>query len=174
MTDGFVLPPGAGKTIAIAGNELIVKVTAKDAKSASSFEFVLGPGFDVGAHVHSIQEELFYVVEGEVDLLAFEPTVRTSGNWETWQSRDGRHAVRGGPGTLMFVPTGCPHAFRNPGPGTAKVFLQVAPAGHERYFEELSEIIMRGGPPDPQAIADLRRRYDTEQLTPLVPAHHPH
>jgi hypothetical protein len=41
-----------------------------------------------------------------------------------------------------------------------------APPGHERYFEELEEILTRGGPPDREAIADLRRRYDTEQLTP--------
>ncbi len=74
----------------------------------------------------------------------------------------------------MFVPTGCPHAFYNPGPAPATVFLQVAPPGHERYFEELGEILTRGGPPDREVIADLRRRYDTEQLTPLVPAHDHH
>jgi hypothetical protein len=70
----------------------------------------------------------------------------------------------------MFVPVGCPHAFSNPGATPAKVFLQVAPPGHERYFQELGEILSRGGPPDREAIAELRRRYDTEQLTPLIPA----
>jgi hypothetical protein len=51
------------------------------------------------------------------------------------------------------------------------MFLTVAPPGHERYFEELGEILSRGGPPDREAIAALRAKYDTEQLTPLVPGH---
>jgi hypothetical protein len=71
----------------------------------------------------------------------------------------------------MFVPVGCPHAFANPGTSPARVYLYVAPPGHERYFAELGEILANEGPPDREAIAELRRRYDTEQLTPLVPGH---
>lgn len=39
----------------------------------SSFECVIGPGYDVGAHVHTRNEEVFFVLEGELDILAFEP-----------------------------------------------------------------------------------------------------
>ena len=43
-------------------------------QSWSMFEVVdIGPGFDVGAHLHRNAEELFYVLEGQLDLLAFEP-----------------------------------------------------------------------------------------------------
>jgi mannose-6-phosphate isomerase-like protein (cupin superfamily) len=170
MADGIIRPAGTGTTIQTAGLDATFKITADDARSASSFELLVRPGFDVGAHVHSKLEELFYVVEGELDLLAFEPRVRSADSWHSWQSQTGERAVRGGPGTLMFVPVGCPHAFSNPGATPAKVFLQVAPPGHERYFQELGEILSRGGPPDREAIAELRRRYDTEQLTPLIPA----
>jgi hypothetical protein len=45
----------------------------------------------------------------------------------------------------------------------------VAPSGHERYIRELGELMGSGGPPDQAAIADLRRRHDIEQLTPLNP-----
>jgi hypothetical protein len=46
--------------------------------------------------------------------------------------------------------------------------LLISPAGvHERYFEELAEILATPGPPDIQAIARLRQRYDTEQVSPL-------
>jgi hypothetical protein len=42
------------------------------------------------------------------------------------------------------------------------------PAGvHERYFEELAAILAKPGPPDVQAIAVLRKRYDTEQVSAL-------
>ena len=43
------------------------------------------PGFDVGAHVHHESQEFFYVLEGELDLLAFEPpnVPRTPGRLES-------------------------------------------------------------------------------------------
>ena len=170
MHDGIVIPQAEGKTIQASGLD-VTFVTAEHARSASSFELAVRPGFDVGAHTHTRLEELFYVIEGELDLLAFEPQVRTSGNWQSWLSRRGDRVIRGGPGTLMFVPAGCPHAFSNPGLTIARVFFQAAPLGHERNFEELGEILASGGTPDRAAIAELRRKYDTEQLTPLVPAH---
>jgi len=98
------------------------------------FEVVdIGPGFDVGAHLHRNAEELFYVLEGQLDLLAFEPRSRTPGNWQDWQSHSGARVARGGPGSMMYVPRGCPHAFANPGPGPARMIFLVSPAGHEHY-----------------------------------------
>jgi len=32
-------------------------------------------------------------------------------------------------------------------------------------FEEFVKLVTRGGPPDANAIAELRRRYDTEELS---------
>jgi oxalate decarboxylase/phosphoglucose isomerase-like protein (cupin superfamily) len=166
MSDGLMLPPGQGRTL---GAGITLKVSAEQAASASSFEIIVPPGYDVGAHVHARQEELFYILEGELDLFAFEPVTRTDENWRIWQSRTGAQVFRGGPGSLMFVPPGCPHAFANPGTAPARMLFQAAPAGHEGYFEELLAILKRGGPPDPEVIAALRKRYDIEQLTPLIP-----
>jgi oxalate decarboxylase/phosphoglucose isomerase-like protein (cupin superfamily) len=109
------------------------------------------------------------VLDGELDLLAFEPLVRTSGNWQRWESASGAKVVRGGPGCLMHVPAGTPHAFANPGSSPARMLFQVAPAGHEVYLREMAELLAGGGPPDQAAIAELRRRNDIEQLTPLIP-----
>lgn len=174
MTDGLIIPPGQGKTLVAGGAEITFKVTAEQAATTSSFEVIVHPGYDVGAHVHGHQEELFYILEGELDLFAFEPLVRTEGNWRVWQSRTGARVFRGGPGSMMFVPPGCPHAFANSGATSARMLFQATPTGHEGYFEELLAILKRGGPPDPEVIAVLRRRYDIEQLTPLVPGQRPH
>src|SRR5262249_39892790 len=79
MTDGFVLGPGDGERVSPA---MTLKVGDKNSQTWSMFEVIeIGPGFDVGAHVHRNAEELFYVLEGQLDLLAFEPRVRTAGNW---------------------------------------------------------------------------------------------
>ena len=89
MGDGFVLPPGAGKSIATGGGAMTVKAGADVTRSASTFVVEILPGFDVGAHVHIEAEELFYVLDGELELLAFEPRIRTADDWHAWESRSG-------------------------------------------------------------------------------------
>ncbi|MFI5756889.1 cupin domain-containing protein [Streptomyces sp. NPDC051569] len=166
-TEGLIVPPGGGTTIRTPAQQVTFKVTGEHARVASSFEVVVPPGFDVGAHRHACGEELFYVLEGELDVLAFEPRVRTE-DWRHWESASGLTAVRATPGTVVVVPPGCPHAFANRGDQPARMFFQASPPSrHERYFEELLDILKGGGPPDPEAVAELRVRYDIEQLTPL-------
>ena len=114
MTDGLILPPGAGQAISGAG--MILKVGDGQSPTWSVFEATVGPGFDVGAHLHRQAEELFYILEGELDLLAFEPAVRTEGNWTAWESRSGARVARGGPGSVMYVPAGCRTRSPTPGP----------------------------------------------------------
>jgi oxalate decarboxylase/phosphoglucose isomerase-like protein (cupin superfamily) len=167
MADGLVLPPGAGHRMNTAG--MTLKVGAEHSGKWSVFEADVSPGFDVGAHRHTEAEELFYILEGELDLLAFEPRIRTEGDWTAWESAGGAKVARGGPGSLMYVPAGCPHAFANPGSTPAKMLFLVTPSGHEQYLEELAVLIGRGGPPDQSAIVRLRARYDIEQLTPMIP-----
>ena len=69
---------------------MTLKVGGKNSAAWWMFEVVdIAPGFDVGAHLHRNAEELFYVLEGQLDLLAFEPRVRTAGNWQSWESPPG-------------------------------------------------------------------------------------
>jgi oxalate decarboxylase/phosphoglucose isomerase-like protein (cupin superfamily) len=163
-----MLPPAHGRLIAGGALQGRLKVGKGDTALASTFEIVVPPGFDVGAHVHSAAEELFYVLEGELDLLAFEPETRSAGDWHEWGSDSGQRFLRGGTGSLMFVPPGCPHAFANSSEQPARMLFQAAPAGHEDYLEELAALLQAaGGRPDPNEVAELRRRYDIEQLTAL-------
>ena len=165
MTDGLILPPGAGRAVSGAG--MTLKVGAEQSKAWSAFEAEVTPGFDVGAHLHQSAEELFYILDGELDLLAFEPVARTAGDWQSWQSASGARVMRGGPGSAMFVPAGCPHAFANPGTVPARMLFLVSPPGHEHYLDEIGKQIADGGPPNPEMIADIRARHDIRQLTPM-------
>ena len=163
MTDGLMLPPGGGRRI----QNMTLKAGAEQSTIWSMFEAEVGPGFDVGAHQHQQAEEMFYILDGELDLLAFRP-IAANGDWRTWESASGATGFRGGPGSFMFVPAGCPHAFFNPTTEPARMLFLVSPAGHEVYLQELTELLATGGPPNPDEIAALRRRHDIEQLTPLT------
>jgi len=148
---------------------MILKVGEERSKNWSLFDVEVPPGFDVGAHVHSEAEELFYILEGELDLLAFEPRARTKEGWQAWESKSGARVVRGGPGSAMFVPAGCPHAFANPGATPSRMLFLVTPSGHEHYLDQLGDLLGHAGPPDPAKIIQLRSQHDIEQLTPVVP-----
>ncbi|MGI8330455.1 cupin domain-containing protein [Actinomadura scrupuli] len=147
---------------------MTLKAGAEQSKIWSAFEAEVAPGFDVGAHLHQQAEEVFYVLEGELDLLAFQPTATAGGDWRSWESETGATVFRGGPGSFMFVPAGCPHAFFNPGSAAARMLFLVSPAGHELYLQELTDLLAASGPPDQAEIAALRARHDIQQLTPLT------
>ncbi len=165
MTDGLLLPPGGGRRI----QTMTLKAGAEQSKIWSAFEADVAPGFDVGAHLHHQAEEVFYVLEGELDLLAFQPAAMASGDWRTWESATGTTVFRGGPGSFMFVPAGCPHAFFNPGPENRPVCSSSYPRPATRSTSRNSPTCLPPEDhPDQAAISALRLRHDIHQLTPLT------
>lgn len=149
MSEGVILRHGESTGVSLGGTRVDYLVTANDSKHCSLFEFSLASGFDTGAHYHTKIEELFYVLEGELNL------------------RCGDRVMRAGHGTSVFVPPGVAHSFGNSGPSVARILVIAAPAGHEGYFDELATLA-KGGRPDPEALARLRAKYDTIQISSLT------
>jgi mannose-6-phosphate isomerase-like protein (cupin superfamily) len=151
MSEQAVLvEPGEGRAVSLRGTDVSFKVESSYAKGASCTEWAAAPGFDTGVHVHERLEETWYMLSGELEFRAGEKTF---------------HA---GAGASVFIPPHVPHAFANRGDAPARFLLITSPPGHDRYFAELAAILAVEGPPDSDAIADLRRRYDTEQLSALA------
>ncbi len=141
--------PAEGHGVTLAGQPMVFLLTGADTKHTSMFDWTLPSGFSTGLHVHRVQEETFYVLEGECD-------------WQVGEQR-----VRATPGTYLFIPPGMPHNIGNSSGKPARMLMTVSPPGHEHYFEELAKIVAAGGIPDAGVIAELRRRYDTDQLSAL-------
>lgn len=165
---GLIVPPGEGHKLITKAQEVTFKATEAHGSSISIFEVVVPPGFDVGAHVHDESQEFFYVLEGELQLLSFEPEKRTEDSWDEWESPQGDTVVDATAGAFMFVPPGTPHAFRNASTEPARMLFQCYPSPyHEHYFEEIAELWKAGGGVDPEAVEQMRQRYDVRQITPL-------
>jgi mannose-6-phosphate isomerase-like protein (cupin superfamily) len=141
---------GEGDSVSLRGTDVTFKVKSDVARGASCTEWVAAPGFDTGLHVHERLEETWYVLDGELEF------------------RLGEEIVQAAPGASVFVPPRLPHAFANRSQAPAKFLLMMSPPKHDRYFVELAEILERSGPPDSEAIAALRAKYDTEQLSSLA------
>ena len=135
--------------VMLVGQPMAFLVTGRHSKYTSMFDWTIPARFSTGRHVHRVQEETFYVVEGKCEWQIGDETV---------------HAV---PGTFVFIPPGVPHNVANATDRPARVIMTVSPPGHEHYFVELAEMVTRPGPPDAKAIGELRRRYDTEQISAL-------
>lgn len=146
------LQPGEGERVALRGTDVVFKASgAREGGGPTVLEFITAPGFSTGDHVHRTIEEIFCVLDGEFTIRA-----------GTWSGPVG-------PGGVVRVPPGTVHSFGNPGTAPATLLLLISPAGvHEDYFRELAGILAESGPPDTAAIAALRERYDTVQVSALT------
>lgn len=130
--------PGKGTVINAFGLDHIIKVFGDETGGAYSvLEVIVPPGAGTPPHVHHREDELFLVLEGEVEFIA------------DGQSR------RAKPGTWALLPRDLPHHFRNPGESEARLHITIVPGGFERFFEEVNALAEGGGPPDPAAVAAM-------------------
>ncbi|MBV9050226.1 MAG: cupin domain-containing protein [Solirubrobacterales bacterium] len=141
---------GEGDAVSLRGTEVTFKLKSDEAEGASLTEWVAAPGFDTGLHVHQRLEETWYVLDGELEF------------------RLGDEVFIAAAGACVFVPPQVPHAFANRSQALTKFLLMMSPPTHDRYFIELAEILGRSGQPDSEAIAALRTKYDTQQLSSLT------
>ncbi|WFU04866.1 cupin domain-containing protein (plasmid) [Rhizobium sp. CB3171] len=141
--------PDENKGVMLRGHPMVFLVTGEDTRHTSMFDWTIPAGFATGRHIHRVQEETFYMLDGECLWHVGEKTIRAT------------------PGTYLFIPAGVPHNITNVSEKPARVLMTVSPPGHEHYFEELAKLAARGSP-DPSALADLRSRYDTDQISTLT------
>ena len=141
--------PGEAKGVVLSGHPMSFLVTGNDTQHTCMFDWTIPPRFSTGLHVHRVQEETFYVLEGECE----------------WQIGDQR--IQAMPGTFLFLPPGVQHDIMNVTDAPARVLMTVSPPGHEHYFEELARLVSQGARPSAETIGELRSRYDTNQLSAL-------
>ena len=110
------------------------------------------PGFGPPPHVHTNEDEAFYVIEGEY----------------LFGGDDGE--VHAGPGTFVHAPKGHLHWWRNVGEGPGRHLEIFVPARLERMFEEIGEPVddpdAAPPPPDPGRLLEAAPRYGVEFRLP--------
>lgn len=150
-----IMKPGEGETLAVVGDLYTFLVTGENTDGRyASWEAIVLPGGGPPPHLHRREEEGFYVLEGEVAFYV-----------------EGQRQVAG-PGTLLNLPVGVVHAFKNETDRPAKMLIWVAPAGLERMFQEVGIVLDRSALPQPTTQADIERllavapRYGIEIMLP--------
>ena len=116
-----------GRTIAVVGDVYRFLATGDDTNGKyAMWEAIVPPGGGPPPHVHSREEEGFYILEGEITLHV------------------GDKRVVAMAGMFANMPVGTPHSFKNESNKPAKMLISVAPAGLEQMFFEFGVPLPEG------------------------------
>jgi quercetin dioxygenase-like cupin family protein len=139
---------GEGRSLWVVGDTYTIKATGDSTNGAFALiEASVPPGGGPPPHVHGREDEAFYLLDGELEVL-------------TGQSTTSAYA-----GDFVYLPRGIVHGFTNPGVIPARMLILTAPAGFERFFAEAGVPARPGeqapplDPADFARIAELSRAY---------------
>jgi quercetin dioxygenase-like cupin family protein len=123
----FSRSPTEGRTIAVVGDVYRFLATGEETNGKyAAFEAIVPPGGGPPPHVHSREDESFYVIDGEITFtINDQKTVATAG---------------------MFAQAsiGVTHSFKNESNKPAKMIISVFPAGLEKMFFESGVPVAQG------------------------------
>jgi quercetin dioxygenase-like cupin family protein len=116
------------RSVSLGGLAVVFRVTGEETGGVLAVvEHPIEPGVLVPPHVHEREDELTYVIEGEIG------------------ARVGDHELPSlAAGRYLWKPRGIPHAFWNQSATMARILDVIVPAGFERFFAELAQLIERG------------------------------
>lgn len=144
-----VLRAGEGVQHGVLGTTIIFKSHSHETNGAVFMWETLTPnGALVPPHIHQVEDEYIYLVEGQLEVTLGEETYTVQ------------------PGDLVKMPRGVPHAVRSTGPGLSKALWTVAPAGKmEKLFQALAAL-PADQPPNPEKIVQIFIDHDIVPLPP--------
>jgi quercetin dioxygenase-like cupin family protein len=155
MINGVIVA-GEGRSIWVTGDRYTIKCGGRDTNGAFALvEAIVYPGNGPPPHIHSREDEAFYVLEGELQFHADGRSfAATSGAWVT-------------------LARGSLHYFRNTGSKPARMLIVVTPAGLENFFLEIGREAIDGEtelvaptPEDIQKLLQTAPKYGLEVRMP--------
>lgn len=132
-----------------AWNVLDHQTTCRIPSSATGGQFALveircttpdGPPL----HLHEREDELFYVIEGALEITV------------------GEEVIRAEAGDCAFLPRGIAHTYRNLG-GPSRFTVLLTPGGFEDYFAVIDEL-MTQGQATPERLAETAAPFGLSYL----------
>jgi quercetin dioxygenase-like cupin family protein len=113
-------PDGTAPALWGPGDRYDLLATGEETNNAFfQFEATVPTGGGPPRHVHSREDESFYIVSGDLEILIGDSTYRAKA------------------GDFVFVPRGTVHGFKNSGDTTAVQLVTFVPAGMDGYFREV-------------------------------------
>jgi quercetin dioxygenase-like cupin family protein len=136
--------PGSGTTLKFLG--LTHKLAGRQTGGAFYVcETTFGPGRGTPLHIHHFEDEVVYVMEGQIDI------------------RLDKERLQAPTGGVVHLPKKIPHAWHNPLDIPLKLMVYAIPGGLEGYFDEV-EAALQAGSFNNEIHAEISRKYGLEWL----------
>lgn len=132
-----------GNALAVAGGNYRIIVSGNQTDNAYAvIEMVVPPGGGPPPHAHRLTQEMFYVLEGEVEF----------------KTEAGKSVLAAG-GFVNIPFGGAIHCFKNVSGSVARLLCTVVPAGLEKIFEAIGTPVKVGEfLPRPEMTDELKKR----------------
>ena len=122
--DTQIIYIGPGKGDAFSAVRDVYRVLASGRHTGGVYalsEIRVSPNNGPPPHIHSREDESFFVLEGEVEFQV------------------GDEKITSQPGTFIQGPRGIAHSFKNKTQLPARMLAYVTPAGFENFFNEFAQ-----------------------------------
>jgi len=148
MAEAIFVPVGDGRAVTLGpmGGGRLLAGDEATGKTHAILEFTLNPGMPSPPHVHRLNQESVYVIDGEVEFIS------------------GDRRERGTAGAFAHVPPGVPHSLNVMGEAPARLLLVNSPAAEHLRVIAAFEKVFEGDPTDQQRMAQIFAGLDIEFL----------
>lgn len=137
-----IMTPERARIIHAFGDEVRIHLGAPEtAGKYTLFTVVSPPGGGPPPHIHENEDEWFLVQEGRAEFFA-------GGAWSPVPI-----------GTIIYVPKGTVHTYKNAGDTPLRMLVHLSPAGFETFYSRCAVEFAKGGPPDMARIVQIAAEH---------------
>ena len=117
-----------GQSLSVVGDTYRILISGEQTdNNYAVIDMLIPPGGGPGPHAHKHIQEMFYVVEGEIDF----------------KMEEGSYTAKAG--SFVNIPLGgAVHSFKNTSDNVAHMLCTVVPAGLESFFQEIGKSVESG------------------------------
>ena len=125
----------------VLGDRYTLLLSAEETGGAfSMFEFCIAQGQGTPPHIHSREDETFYLLEGELEFTVAGKSI---------------HARAG---DILFGPRNVAHNFKGLSANPARVLCLTSPGGFEKFFTAIGKVVQdKSQPPAAPTDADIQK-----------------
>jgi uncharacterized cupin superfamily protein len=139
----IVITVGEGAIWNVLGEKITCKVTSDQTHGAYAIVEELTPSQgSTPLHLHRSTDEIFYVLEGEYEVICGDRTFNAP------------------KGTVFVAPRTISHRLRNTSAAISRVLVTLIPGGFEKFFAEANDIT------EVPKVLEIAKRHDVEILPP--------
>lgn len=155
---GIMQQPDQGSSYWVFNDFYTIKTAGEDTSGVSNLiELVVQPNSGSPLHIHSREDEFFYVLEGEFQFQIGEQMIVTTA------------------GSFLYCPKYLSHGFTNIGENPGKLLTWYTPSGFEKFFEQVGVPAVDRLAPPLFSKADIEEKilafspsYGVEVIPPLT------